>query len=139
MRKIPLRHSTQLSVSCYYIIFNCYKVVKQKWYETGWFKVVLMVVIVVVAMATGYIDPNAVGLVGANAAVGAAAGFTGTAAAMAGAVINALVASMVTQILGLITTAVAGPKYGAIISVAIMFIFMGFSATGGFENFGQNR
>ena len=138
MRKIPLRHSTQLSVSCYYIIFNCYKVVKQKWYETGWFKVVLMVVIVVVAMATGYIDPNAVGLVGANAAVGAAAGFTGTAAAMAGAVINALVASMVTQILGLITTAVAGPKYGAIISVAIMFIFMGFSATGGFENFGQN-
>lgn len=127
LKAMPLLQSTQLSVSASYLVFNCYKVVKEQWYASSWFKVVLIVVIVAVAMITGYVDPNAVGLLGANTIVGAALGFSGTAAAMAGAIANALAASIITQILGFLTTTIAGPKYGAIISTAIMFITMSIS------------
>jgi hypothetical protein len=131
LRDLPLVVSTQLSVSCFYLVFNCYKEVSTPWYASTWFKLVLFVVMIGVAMLTGYLDPNAVGLLGANAVVGATAGLTGVAAAMAGAVANALAAAMITQVLGLITTSILGPKFGAIVSTAIMILLMGASFSGG--------
>lgn len=131
LRSMPLRRSTQISLSCAYLVFNCYKVVKSKWYESTWFKIVLMVAMVIIAAATGYIDPNSAGLLGANSAVGASMGLTGAAAAMAGAVANAMVASMIIQIIGLAATSVAGAKWGAIISTVLTVAMMTVQISGG--------
>lgn len=134
---MPLTHATQLSVSCTYLLFNCYRVVKEKWYESSWFKVVILVVVIAIAAVTGYVDPNAVGLLGANTAVGVALGATGAVAAIIGSIANAIAATIVAQILGVLTTTVGGPQYGAIVSLAIMAIAGSIQIGGGVESLGD--
>lgn len=42
------RERLQLSQEALHMVFNCYKVVKQKWYETGIFKIVMVIIAAVV-------------------------------------------------------------------------------------------
>lgn len=62
-----------------------------------------------------------VGLLGTNAAVGAAIGLAGTAAAIAGLVINAVAALIVLKIISKASVAVFGEKIGAIIGAVVGF------------------
>lgn len=43
-RGMSLVDSTQMSTACCFIVFNCYTVTKQKWYQTTLFKVIIFVV-----------------------------------------------------------------------------------------------
>ncbi|WP_421991629.1 hypothetical protein [Roseococcus sp.] len=114
-KRMPLIHSTQLSTSCCYLVFNCYQIVKQKWYQTAWFKILLVVVIIVITVVTGGAGAGSVGLLGANGAVGASLGFSGIVATVVGAVANAVAAMLVVQIITRVSTAIFGDKIGAII------------------------
>ena len=117
VRELSLVDSTQMSTACTFIVFNCYKVVKKKFYQTGIFKVVMFVAIVAISVAT--MGAAAPGLLGTAASVGAAVGLTGLAAIIVGAVINAIVAMIVMQIIGLLATEVLGAKIGLIVAMVV--------------------
>lgn len=112
LKQMSLVKQTQMSTANSFLVFNCYQVVKQKWYQSGLFKVFIVIIAIVInfyAPGAGY------GLLGANATVGAALGFTGLAATIVGAVANALAAMLLTQMISAVSVAVFGEKLGAII------------------------
>lgn len=125
LQSMSLIDSTQASIGNALIVFNCYKVVKQRWYQRGIFRIILVIIFVVIAFV---INPMALslagGLLGANAAVGATLGFAaGSAAAViAGAVANALIAMIVTQVLTQVAVDVFGEEVGAVIGALVSFV-----------------
>jgi hypothetical protein len=119
---MSLAKSTQMMTASTFVVFNSYKVVKQKWYQTGIFKIfifVLMIVIIVVFPPAG--GAAAAGL-GALAA--AAVGLTGILAIIVAVAINALVAMIISKILGMIATKLFGEKWGAIIGAVLTMVAM---------------
>lgn len=127
MRSMSLKDSTQMSTACTYMVLNCYTVTKQKWYTSSWFKVVLIVAVIVITIVTwGSAAPAGAGILGTAAAVGSAVGLAGTAAIIAGAAINALAGMLIAQLIMRASTALFGPEVGAIVgaiaSVAVLSI-----------------
>lgn len=115
---MTLVHGTQMSTACCYLVLNCITIRKQKWYETIAFKILLVVLVIVITVITaGAAGPAGAGLLGTNAAIGAALGFAGTAAVIVGAIANAIAAMLVSQIISYASNALFGPKIGAIVSV----------------------
>jgi len=135
LRAMSLVDSTQLALSNTFLIFNSYKVTVQRWYQRF---LGMLLIIVLVLVVSVLINPAAMsgasGLFGANAAVGASLGFSGTAAILAGAVSNALAAIVLTGVVTEVTTNVFGEKWGSIIGAIISFAIT-FGASGGFNNF----
>lgn len=123
-RSMSLIDSTQMFTASAYLVFNSYQVVKQKWYQTWAFKIILVVAIVAITVATGGIGGASAGLLGTNAAVGATLGFTGMAAVVAGAIANALVAMIVLQIISKVSVMIFGDKLGAIIGAIAATVAM---------------
>lgn len=121
-KSLPLKVSTQVSTACCFIVFNCYTVVKQKWYQTGIFKVFLVIVIVIVSIFFPPAGAAAGGILGTSSVVGTALGFTGTAALIAGAVANTIAAMILSQLIVTVSTKLLGAKIGAIIGVIASFI-----------------
>ena len=132
-RSMPLVHSTQMSQACAYMVLNSWQVTKQKWYQTSAFKIILTIVIIVITVTTAGTGAAGAGVLGTNASVGAAIGFTGTAAIVAGAIANAVAAMVIAQIITAGATALLGDKWGAIIGTiaSIFVISMGTSASTG--------
>lgn len=131
LRELPLLEANQFAVSNRLIVFNCYKVKKTKWYQTGIFRILAVVVIAVIGAVFA---PGAIGILGANLSIGAAMGFTGISAAIAGAVVNALAAMIIATVIEKGSIALFGEKLGAIIAtVASLFAaqyVMNFQLTG---------
>lgn len=138
LQELPLVWANEVAVSNRILIFNSYDVVKQKWYETGLFKIIFAIVIaVVIAIAF----PAGIGLLGPYLSVGASFGFAaGTMTALiAGAVANAVAAIILTHILTEGANMLVGEKWGALVAaLATMLIghmAMNYHMTG---NFGIN-
>lgn len=117
-REISLADATQLASECVFIVFNCYEIHKQRWYETGIFRILLIIVIAIVSVVlTG---GAGIGLLGAHLSVGTALGFSGMMAAIVGSVVNALAAvvlsTLIQQVVGDL-----GPL-GQIIGAVLMFV-----------------
>ena len=118
----------QLGYCSRLMVFNCYVKQKVKWYQRGIFKVVLaiaMIVISVVLPGTGI--AMAPGLLGTNVAVGTALGLAGTAAVIAGAVANMLVAMILTTFIQKASVAIFGEAFGNLIGsiVSMMALQVG--------------
>ena len=96
-REMSLIDSTQLGVSCRYMVINAYEIRKQKWWEKWWGVLIIAIVSVGIGMATGLIGAGTMGIFGASGAVGASVGLTGMAAVFLGSVINIFVASLLLQ------------------------------------------
>ena len=134
LKSISLRDTTQMATANTHIIFNSYQVVQQKWYQTFLGQLLIMIFIIVVSV---YISPasmgDMVGLLGTNAAVGAGLGLTGISAVIAGAVVNAFAAMMLTSFVAQGATAIFGEKLGALIGQLVtLAVTMGMSS--GFSN-----
>jgi hypothetical protein len=117
MRQMSLVKSTQMMTAATFMVFNSYKVVKQKWYQTGIFKIfifVLTIVLVIVFPPAGAATAATLG-----AAAAAAIGLTGLVALIVAAVINALIAIIISKIIGMISTKLFGEKWGAIIGAIV--------------------
>ena len=141
-RNTPLVSSTQMSTACCFVVFNCYEIYKQKWYQTSWFKVLIVIAVIAVTVVTGGAGAGSAGLLGTNLAIGTALGFTGTAAIIAGAIANAVAAMIITQIITTASTAVFGDKIGAIVGVVASLIAIqagsAFSSSGSLSvNYGE--
>ena len=123
-REMRLIDATQLATACCYLVFNCYKVVKKKWYQSGFFKILLVVAIIVISVAFAPAGAGTAGILGSSAAVGTTLGFTGTAAIVAGTVANAIAAMIVTRAL----TEVFGDTWGTLLGTIVT---VGLTAYGG--------
>lgn len=135
LRSLPIPVATQLCTASTYMMFNCYTIVKQKWYQTGLFAVIVLIIAIVIAVWSGVDTTSFVsgGMLGSNVAVGTAIGFSGTAAIVAGAIANAIVSMIVTQIISRVSTSVFGDKFGSLIGaiVSIAVINVGSQMAGG--------
>ena len=130
---LPLPVTTQLTTASTYMMFNSYKIVKQKWYQTGIFKVILVIITIVISIYFPPAGGAAGGLLGTNIGVGTALGFSGTAAIIAGAIANAVVSMIVTEIVSRVAVTLLGPKLGSIIGavLSIVAVSVGTSLAGG--------
>ncbi len=122
LKNMSLVDSTQLMTVSNFLVFNSYEVVKQKWYETLIFKIIVFIVLIAITVIT--MGAAAPGLLGYAGAVGAALGFSGLAAAIVGAVANAIAAMILVAIINKVAVAAFGPKIGAIIAVVASLIAM---------------
>ena len=139
MQSMGMKDATQLAMSNTYLVFNCYLVHKQKWYETFLGQLLIIIAVVVVSVL---ISPAAFagagGVLGTNVAIGASLGLVGISAIMAGAIANTLAAILVSNILTGVSKELFGAKWGALIGAILGFAFT-FGLSGGFSgNFLQN-
>lgn len=118
-RTMSLVDQTQLSTAACYLMFNCYVVKKTKWYQTGFFKLLLIVVIIVISVVFAPAGAGTAGILGSSASVGAAMGFTGTAAIVAGTIANAVAAMIVTRALQEAFGETWGTLLGTIVTVGL--------------------
>lgn len=107
-REYVVVFESSLSMICYSIT-----VVKMKWYQTGIFKIVLMIVMVIIAIYTGYFDPETF----------AASLSSMTATQVGTAVLQAVAVSVGIQML----LRALGPKLGAL---AAIIAIIALAATG---------
>lgn len=122
-KSLPLTVSTQMSTACSFLVFNCYEVVKQKWYQTGAFQIIIIIVIIVITvMSAGAGSGTAPGLLGTNVAVGTALGFTGAAAVIAGAIANAIAAMLLAALIQKASKLLLGDKIGSIVGFVASII-----------------
>lgn len=121
-RSMSLTHSTQLSTACTYLVMNSYKKVKEKWYATSAFKVVVIVVAIVISAFS--FGAGGAGILGAYGTVGAALGFTGLAALIVGAIANTIAAIVLISIIQAGSIALFGDKLGAIIGAVASVVAM---------------
>lgn len=139
IRELSLVNATRVASSNVLLVFNCYEVVKTRWYQRGIFKIIVAIAMIIITVVlTLYFGPAGLaastGLLGTNLAVGTALGFTGLTAAIVGAVVNALAAMLLTIAITQGATALFGEKFGAIIgaiaSIIAMNAIIGFQMTG---------
>lgn len=123
LRQMSLVDSTQMMTAGTYLVFNCFTVVKQKWYQTTIFKIFVFVVIIAIAV----IFPPSIGLLGPAATVGAAVGFTGLMAIIVGTIINTLAAMILMRLISTVSVAIFGDKIGAIIGAIVSVAAMSFT------------
>lgn len=121
-RSMSLTRSTQLATACSYLVLNSYKKVKQKWYTSSAFKVVVIVVAIVVSIFT--MGAGGAGILGAYGAVGASLGFVGLAAVIVGAVANAIAAMVLISIIQVASTKLFGDKIGFIVAAIASVVAM---------------
>ena len=107
-----VKDNTQMATACSFLVFNSYLEVKTPWYATTAFKVLLIVVIVVITI----IAPPA-GAVATKAAMatGTFLGLSGTAALVAGFIVNYVAAAIVSNLIMKAAIHVFGVKVGTII------------------------
>lgn len=132
--------STQMSTACVFVVFNCYQVNEKPWWESGFFQIILVVVIaIIIGITTG---GTGIGLLGAAGSLGTSLGFTGITAAIVGSVVNALAAVALTSIISMFANELFGPEIGGIVATVISFMIMqsvtSFHSTGSFAfNFSE--
>lgn len=120
-RNMSLTHFTQMTTASTYMVFNCYQIVKKKWYQTGLFKVFITVAFAVVSVMFPGLGMTVPAILGTNAAVGSALGLSGLVGAIAGAVANAIAALIITSILTKVSIGVFGDFLGSLIGAALSF------------------
>lgn len=112
--------STQMAQAACYLMFNCYERVKSKWYQTGFFKVVVVVVIIATAVYTGGTGAALASTIGGTLA--ATAGLTGIAATIAAVIVNTLVSMIISIVIESAATKLFGEKTGVIVATIASFV-----------------
>ena len=133
---LTLVRRTQLSLESSFLVINYYNKQTIPWYASGFFQIILVVVIIVVAVYTNCIGPESAGVFGTNAAVGANLGFAlgSTAAVVAGAIANAVAAAIVASLITKVAVSALGEDVGRIVGVIASMIAINLmSSTGPFN------
>lgn len=117
---IGLVDGTQMSTACCFLVFNCYQVVKTKWYQSGLFKVILVVIAVaIVIFSAGTGTPLSAGILGSSVAIGTGLGFAGTMALVVGTAVNAIAAMVLVALIQKAAIKLFGEKVGIIIGTIV--------------------
>jgi hypothetical protein len=123
-KEMSLVDSTQMASHSLNIVFNCYQIVKKKWYQRGLFKAILIIAVIIISI---YYPPAGMaaggsGLLGTAATVGAALGFTGLAALVAGAIANMIAGMIVAKLISYVAVELLGEKIGMIVAAIATFV-----------------
>lgn len=122
-KEMRLVRSTQMATACSFLLFNSYVVKKIRWYQTGFFRIILIIAAIVIAAYTGGTSlGSTAGILGTNGAVGAAIGLSGSYAAIAGAIINATASMIVFSVISNAAMSLLGPELGAILAAVAMIV-----------------
>lgn len=119
-RSMGMVDMTQMSTACCFLVFNCYKVVKQKWYQTGLFQIIVIIVVIFISLYDG--GATASGVLGSSSAVGTTLGFTGTTALVVGAAVNAIAGMILMTIIQQAAIGLFGDKFGALIGAVLSVV-----------------
>lgn len=119
VRKLSVKHSTQVASLNTFVVFNAYKVVKLKWYQSGFFQIFFAIVLAVI---TAFIFPGGVGILGSHLSVGTSLGLTGGLAIAAGAAVNALAAMVLTTTIQEAAALILGEEFGAVVGTVLGFL-----------------
>ena len=115
---------------CYNLVFNCYKTYKKRWYQSGIFGFIVIVVAIVITVIACWINPALGAAVGkamtatvGGFVAGALGAVVGTAAYIAIAMaVNAVVAIVLTKVITTVTVEIFGEKLGVIIGTIISIL-----------------
>ena len=131
-KSMGLTDSTEMYNCSAYIILNSYQVVKKKWYQTGLFAIIVIVVAIIYSVVTaGQSLTTAGGILGTNVAVGTAivGGSSLLVAAIVGAIANAIAATVLGAILTRAATKLFGNTIlGQIIATIAVIMISGWRA-----------
>ena len=117
IRDTPLIELTDLSYQAMHIVFNCYKVVKKKWYQTGIFAVILVIIAIILCV----IFPPA-GVAGLAAVLAGGAALVTMVTLVIAAVLYVLAMMVLFAILAKLATKAFGPTWGPIIAMVLMIV-----------------
>jgi hypothetical protein len=124
-KRFAIIPGTQMATACCYLVFTCVTIVKEKWYETVTFKILVIIVAIALAAIMGpIVGATGMGILGTNIAIGTALGLTGSAALIAGAVVNAVAAIILTEIISRVSVGAFGPKIGPIVAAVVTMVAM---------------
>lgn len=124
-RALSLKDQTQMGTACCYLMFNCYKVVKEKWYQTAFFRFILIVVAIVITVLSVGSDGGTT--LGSAIAIGS--GVTGTLGLLLAFAINFVIATLLIKLFQKIAIEIFGEEVGMVIGTII-----GMFAYGGLNN-----
>jgi len=119
-RSMGMKDKTQMATASCFLVFNSYQTVKQKWYQSSLFKVLLIVVVVVISVLFPPVAPGAIKA--AAIATGTFLGFSGATALIIGFIVNYLAAIIITKLIMDASTHVFGDKIGTIIGTIISIV-----------------
>jgi hypothetical protein len=120
-KETSLVHTSQMATACVFAVMNSYEIKKLKWYQTGIFAIILIIIGAILSVVfTGGV--GTVGLLGSAMSVGSAFGLTGVTAAIVGSVTNALAALILSTVISRVAEQVFGPVIGAIVAAATMMV-----------------
>ncbi|ESX17872.1 hypothetical protein X766_15845 [Mesorhizobium sp. LSJC255A00] len=117
-RATSLVSASQMSTACMFVVFNCYKVKKTKWYQSGIFRIFLIIVIAIVSAI--FTAGGGFGILGANLLIGTSLGFTGLTAAIVGSLVNAFAALIISTLLQTVLGRLG--IIGQVLSFVFMFV-----------------
>ena len=123
-KEMRLVRSTQMTAACSFLVFNSYVVTKIKWYQRGFFRIIITIAAIALSVYSGGTSLGAAGgILGTNAYVGSMLSLTGLAGAIAGAVLNATASMILFSVISTAATKMLGPELGAILG-AVGMIFL---------------
>ena len=133
-KEMTLIRRTQFSLEATFLVVNYYDKQVIPWYASSFFQIVLVIVVIIVAVSTGYISSETLGVLGANGAVGGALGFTGLAATVAGAIANSVAAAIISSMILKVAVSALGEDVGKIIGfIASVYAMNWVSSDGAFN------
>lgn len=129
---------TQLAQECIYLVFNTYVKTKKKWYQTGIFKIILAIVLIVVTVVSMGTAAPATSSVWGAMVVAKSLGLAGSvlAVALIGAALSAIYSYAVSYLLGRWSAgieSVFGKKWASVVT-AIVTIVVSYYTGGGTLN-----
>ena len=127
---MSLVNRTQLAQECMYLIFNCYVKVKQKWYQTGIFKVILAIILIIITVVTwGAATPATTAIWGAATL----ATTIGISIALANLIMSFVIGYLISYLLGKWKNgfiSVFGKKWAGVIMVVVQIVATAFTGGG---------
>lgn len=104
---------TQLSYECGYMVFNCYKIVKKKWYQRGFFKVIMIIAAIVVTYFTAGAGSYTMAMA---TAIGSTIAVSATVALIIASTITVLAGIVLGSLLSKGAVKLFGEKWGRVIA-----------------------
>jgi hypothetical protein len=121
-RAMGMKDGTQMCTANCFLVFNCYEVRKQKWYETTLFQIILVIIAIIIIVVTwGGATPYVAQALGAYFA---AIGMTTLMAAILAATIYVLAAMLVARLITASAVKLLGDKWGGVVGVILSVVTM---------------
>lgn len=128
---MSMKDVTQMSYDCMHLVLNSYQVVKKKWYQTGIFKVLLIIVaIVLTVLAVAVPSPASAAFIKTAAGIVSILGVSGLVAVFILATVTVVAGMVLTKVLTPVFINAFGEKWGRVLAVIAVALTMNYASTG---------